>query len=62
MEEIRSGLSGEVTSRQSPEGASYVGVWKGDSRCKDPEVGVAWHVRETGRRLEQMEGRMGGRM
>lgn len=47
---------------QRPEGASHVGIWKGDSRCKGPEVGVAWHVRETGRRLEQMEGRVGGRM
>jgi len=47
---------------QRPEGASHVSIWKGDSRRKGPEVGVAWHVTETGRRLEQMERRVGGRM
>ena len=45
--EVRSGLRGEVTSEQRPEGeegASHLGIWKGNSRCKGPEVGVAWHI------------------
>lgn len=36
---------GEVTSEQRPEGeegASQVGIWKGQSKCKGPEVGVTW--------------------
>ena len=34
--------------REDSVAQSHVGIWKGDSRCKGPEVGVAWHVRETG--------------
>lgn len=42
---------GRCDIQAEPRRSQLCGCLEGDSRCKDPEVGVAWHVRggeETG--------------